>query len=151
MTAKPETTETLHFQKLYSPISSPVVKVSELLSHPLFAVDLQNCIPECSGTASDPSGMTPQPYRRRTCKSGWQEIVPTWTQSADSVSCDVNHHRLLTLVTAKNLPLVPRLKTPSAFLATEFFGCKIIPVSDVHYSPKGLFVKTLQTIIYKVH
>ena len=28
-------------------VSSPIIQVSELLSHPLFTVDLQNLIPEC--------------------------------------------------------------------------------------------------------
>ena len=39
---------------------------------------------------SDPSEVTPRPCHKRTCMSKWLEKGPTLTQSADSVSCNVN-------------------------------------------------------------
>ena len=46
----------------------------------------------------------------------------------------------------KILPLIPALKASWAFLATEFFSCKVVTVPQVHYNPKGLSVKTLRTV-----
>ena len=39
-------------------VSSPIIQVSELLSHPLFTVDLQNLIPECRRAVT--TCLTPQ-------------------------------------------------------------------------------------------
>ena len=77
---------------------------------------------------SDPSGGTPQQHHRRTYELGWQETVPTWTQSADSICCNTNQPQLLSLVIAKILPLVPALKGSSTITATKLFSCQVITI-----------------------
>ena len=97
---------------------------------------------------SDPSEVTLQPCHRRTFESEWQETVPIWTQSTDSVCCNMKLHVTSPslIYFSQSLPFIPTLEAFSTLTTTQFLCGKVITVPQVHHNPKGLFIKTLRTV-----